>query len=98
MVRMAVRAFRARLRLLKRNREKKEKRERERLQRGKEKRGVIVQGESGGGGVLRGGEESLCNIASGNVAHYLVAALTICTMDHPRQCLSFESGGTERDA
>lgn len=48
-VRMAVRAFRARLRLLKRNREKKKwDRERENTERKKEgtKRGVIVQGES----------------------------------------------------
>lgn len=29
------------------------------------------------------------NIASGNVAHYLVAGLTMCTRDHPQQYLSF---------
>lgn len=43
-------------------------------------------------------ESRACNIASGNVAHYLVAALTICTVDHPQQCLSFESGRKEKDA
>ena len=29
------------------------------------------------------------NIANGNVAHYLVAGLTMCTRDHPQQYLSF---------
>lgn len=92
--------------MLKRNREKKRgegrrKRKRENAERKREgtKRGVIVQGEVGA--LQReeeGGRESrACNIASGNVAHYLVAALTICTMDHPQQYLSFELEGRERD-
>lgn len=36
-----------------------------------------------------GRESNVRNIANGNVAHYLVAGLTMCTTDHPQQYLSF---------
>lgn len=88
----AVQAFREVLRLLKRNREKERERERgtKRMRKRKVRREWRLYKEKLGL-TERGGEESsVCNIASGNVAHYLVAALTICTVDHPQQCLSCE--------
>lgn len=50
------------------------------------------KGEKGGKNEERnkdGRESNVRNIANGNVAHYLVAGLTMCTTDHPQQYLSF---------
>lgn len=39
------------------------------------------------------GKATLATLREAMLPHYLVAALTICTMDHPQQCLSFKVEG-----